>query len=53
MTFESIYKKYDVSINGKKTYLYALKNLSFEEAKKELKDRFKPSKVTSIKESKK
>ena len=52
MTFESIYKKYDVSINGKKTYLYALKNLSFDEAKKELKSRFRPSKVTSIKESK-
>ena len=33
MTFESIYKKYNLSIDGKKTFLYALKSLSLEEAK--------------------
>ena len=52
MTFESIYKKYNLSIDGKKTFLYALKSLSLEEAKKELKNRFKDSKVTLIKEVK-
>ena len=49
MTFESIYKKYNLSIDGKKTFVYALKNLTLEEAKKELKNRFKPSKITGIK----
>ena len=49
MTEESIYKKYNLSIDGKKTIDYALKNLTLEEAKKELKDRFKDSKVTGIK----
>ena len=51
MAEESIYKKYNLSIDGKKTFVYALKNLTLEEAKKELKDRFKSSKITNIKES--
>ena len=38
MTEESIYKKYNLTIDGKKTFVYALKNLTLEEAKKELKD---------------
>ena len=49
MAEESIYKKYNLSIDGKKTFVYALKNLTLEEAKKELNDRFKDSKVTGIK----
>ena len=52
MAEESIYKKYNLSIDGKKTFVYALKNLTLEEAKKELKNRFKDSKVTLIKEVK-
>jgi len=46
---ESIYRKYNLSIDGKKTFVYALKSLTVEEAKKELKNRFKDSKVTGIK----
>ena len=34
MAEESIYKKYNLSIDGKKTFVYALKNLTLEEAKK-------------------
>ena len=34
---------------AKITFVYALKNLTLEEAKKELKLRFKDSKVTGIK----
>ena len=49
MTFESIYKKYNLSIDGKKTYVFALKSLTLEEAKKEIKGRFTPSKITGIK----
>ena len=49
MTEESIYKKYNLTIDGKKTFVYALKSLTVEEAKKELKLRFKDSKVTGIK----
>ena len=49
MTEESIYKKYNITIDGKKTFVYALKSLTDEEAKKELKGRFKDSKVTGIK----
>tara|TARA_X000001382_G_C3171711_1_gene179763 strand:+ start:2070 stop:2222 length:153 start_codon:yes stop_codon:yes gene_type:complete len=47
----SIYKKYNITIDGKKTYVFALKNLTTEEAKKQIKERFKPSKITNIKES--
>ena len=47
--WDNFYKKYNLSIDGKKTFVYALKNLTLEEAKKELKDRFKDSKVTGIK----
>tara|TARA_Y200000002_G_scaffold349553_1_gene326268 strand:+ start:520 stop:675 length:156 start_codon:yes stop_codon:yes gene_type:complete len=47
----SIYKKYNIAIDGKKTYVFALKNLTIEEAKKQIKERFKPSKITNIKES--
>jgi len=49
MTEQSIYKKYNVTIDGKKTYIFALKNLTLEEAKKEIKGRFTPSKITGIK----
>ena len=49
MTEDSIYKKYNITIDGKKTYVYALKSLTDEEAKKELKGRFKDSKITGIK----
>ena len=49
MTEESIYKKYNLSIDGKKTFVYVLKSLTDEEAKKELKGRFKDSKITGIK----
>lgn len=47
----SIYKKYNIEIDGKKTYVFALKNLTTEEAKKQIKERFKSSKITNIKES--
>ena len=47
----SIYKKYNIAIDGKKTYVFALKSLTVEEAKKELKTRFNSSKITNIKES--
>ena len=46
---DSIYRKYNLTIDGKKTFVYALKSLTVEEAKKELKLRFKDSKVTGIK----
>ena len=49
MNEDSIYKKYNITIDGKKTYVYALKSLTDEEAKKELKGRFKGSKVGGIK----
>ena len=34
---DSIYKKYNLTIDGKKTFVYALKNLTLEEAKKRIK----------------
>ena len=49
MEHKTIYKKYNVTIDGKKTYIFALKNLTLEEAKKEIKGRFTPSKITGIK----
>ena len=44
-------KQIVIAIDGKKTYVFALKNLTTEEAKKQIKERFKSSKITNIKES--
>ena len=46
---ESIYKKYNISLNGKDTFVYACKNLTTAEATKDIKLRFKPYKVTKVK----
>ena len=37
MTVDSIYRKYNLTIDGKKTFVYALKSLTVEEAKKRIK----------------
>ena len=46
---ESIYKKYNINLNGKDTFVYACKNLTTAEATKDIKSRFKPYKVTKVK----
>lgn len=46
---ESIYKKYNITLDGKKTYVFACKNLTTAEATKDIKSRFKESKVTQVK----
>ena len=51
MEHKTIYKKYNITLDGKKTYLFALRNLTLDEAKQDIKSRFKPSKITNIKES--
>ena len=48
---KTIYKKYNITLDGKKTYLFALRNLTLDEAKQDIKSRFKLSKITNIKES--
>ena len=46
---ESIYKKYNINLNGKDTFVYASRNLTEKEAKEDIKNRFDNSKVTNIK----
>ena len=49
MVEESTYKKYNITLDGKKTYVFACKNLTTAEATKDIKSRFKPYKVTKVK----
>jgi len=49
MVEESTYKKYNITLDGKKTYVFACKNLTTAEATKDIKSRFKESKVTQVK----
>ena len=51
MEHKTIYKKYNITLDGKKTYLFALRNLTLDKAKQDIKSRFKLSKITNIKES--
>ena len=51
MEHKTIYKKYNITLDGKKTYLFALRNLTLDEAKQDIKSRFKSSKITNITES--
>ena len=45
----SIYKKYNIAIDGKKTYVFALKNLTIEEAKKQIKESTDPIQTEKLK----
>ena len=47
--FESQYKKYTLTLDGQKTFVYASKHLTEKEAKTDIKKRFEPSKVTNVK----
>ena len=46
---DSIYKKYNLTIDGKKTFVYASRWLSDKLAKEDIKNRFDDSKDTNIK----
>ena len=46
---KSEYVRYDISIDGKKTFVYASRWLSDKQAKEDIKSRFDDCKVTNIK----
>ena len=47
--FESQYQRYDIVLDGKKTYVYASKHMTKQEATKDIKNRFRPMIVTKVK----